>query len=111
MSDPATPSAKIDLPQIDWPEAFEKAGPAGDPEIMLTASAKLGGIDFAVTAVRMHQGLRMPDYRDGVPKKVYEATLDSMVDDIENLTDSICPKLLPINGAHYLVWMVPTPAD
>ncbi len=106
-----SPSVKIGLPQIDWPPVFDKAGPAGDPEIMLTATARLGSIEFAVTAVRMHEGLRTPDYRDEVPKSVYAAALDPMVDDIENLVESIRPKLLPINGARYLLWMVPTAAE
>jgi hypothetical protein len=58
-------------------------------------------------ALRMREGMRTPDYRDDVPAEAYEAAMDSMVIEVEDLVDSREPDLLNINGAQYLLWMVP----
>lgn len=97
----------IAAPSIQWPAQFIEEGPAEDPTILLSGRARLAGVGFKVTALRMRAGLRTPDYREDVPKKTYEPALDGMIDDIEDLMDSIEPQLLAIDGAQYLLWMVP----
>jgi hypothetical protein len=101
----------IAAPSIQWPANFIEEGPAEDPTILLSAQAGVAGVPFKVSALRMRAGLRTPDYRDDVPKKIYEPALDGMLDDIEDLMDSIEPQLLGINGAQYLLWMMPAERD
>ncbi len=97
----------VSAPEIDWPSELKERGPAEDPGILLTGRAKIAGVAFKVSALRMSKGTRMPDYRDEVPEETYEASLDNMPEDIECLVDSIQPELIVLNGADYLLWMVP----
>ncbi len=101
----------VPTPAIEWPADFEALGPAEDPDILLTAEARIGGQDFVVTAIRMRAGMRMPDYRDGVPVHVYEDALDSMREEIECLASTMEPALVSIGGGDYLLWMVPSSRD
>lgn len=101
----------VSAPEIDWPGELEEQGPTEDPGIILVGQAKIAGVAFKVSALRMSKGTRMPDYRDEVPEKSYEASLDSMSEDIECLVDSIQPELIALNGADYLLWMVPQARD
>jgi hypothetical protein len=97
----------VPTPSIKWPAAFVEAGPPEDAAILLTADAQIAGIVFKVMALRMRAGLRMPDYRDGVAESTYEVAMDGMLDDIEDLVDSLEPELIVLNGTQYLLWMVP----
>ncbi|HET7335349.1 MAG TPA: hypothetical protein VFI93_09540 [Rhizomicrobium sp.] len=97
----------IPVPPIIWPKEFQAMGPDGDPSIVLSADAQIGGVQFLLTGLRTHEGMRMPDYRADVPREAYEAKLHALLDAIETLSASIEPELLEISGATYLVWMVP----
>jgi hypothetical protein len=100
----------IPAPAIRWPVSFVEEGPVEDPAIMLSGAVEIGSTHFRVSALRMRDGLRMPDYRDGVPESAYEDAMDGMLDDVEDLVDSMEPELLTIGAAQYLLWMVPAPA-
>jgi hypothetical protein len=89
-------------PEIDWPRELKERGSAEDPGILLAGQAKIAGVAFKVTALRMSKGTRMPDHRDEVPEEIYEVSLDNMPEDIECLADSIQPELIALNGADYL---------
>ena len=95
-------------PEIQWPERLEPGGPADDPGILLVGEAQIGGLPFAITAIRMREGLRMPDYRDSVDADEYDSALDSLVDDIECLSNILEPSLLRLDEGAYLMWMVPS---
>lgn len=101
----------VPAPEIDWPSNFRERGPTEDPGILLTGQAKIAGVAFKVTALRMCKGTRTPDYREQVPEESYEASLVNMPEDIEDLVDSIQPELVALNGADYLLWMVPHADD
>jgi len=101
---------RVSAPAIRWPTELATAGPAQDPMIVLAGRAEIDGVGFRVTALRMREGMRLPDYRAGVPEGAYEDALERMVDDIEDLVDSLGPQRVVINDAHYLLWMVPDPA-
>jgi hypothetical protein len=102
---------QIAAPTVEWPFELSDAGPPEDPAIMLLGDAKISGAHFKITALRMREGLRAPDYRKDVPKFLYEAALDSMADDIEDLIGSLRPELIVIGDAKYLLWMVPAARD
>ncbi|HEY4124450.1 MAG TPA: hypothetical protein VGM36_07535 [Rhizomicrobium sp.] len=101
----------VPTPAIAWPHALTEEGPPEDAGILLTGEARIAGIAFNIMAVRMHPGLRTPDYRDDLDPGVYENIMDSMVDDIEDLVDSLEPELISLNAAQYLLWMVPAAHD
>ncbi len=101
----------VPLPEIQWPTVLACAGPEEDRGILLAGTATVGGVAFSVTAVRMREGQRSPDYREDIPESDYEDAFERMVGDIEDLAESISPRLLAINGSMYLLWMVPTPRD
>ncbi|HEY5347369.1 MAG TPA: hypothetical protein VIJ72_04180 [Rhizomicrobium sp.] len=98
----------VPSPTIRWPTELREDGPAEDPEILLMGKAEVAGAAFRVMALRVRQDGRTPDYRDGVPDAAYDSGMDAMVGDIEDLADSIGPRLIPMNGAQYLLWMVPS---
>ena len=98
-------------PAIQWPAAFDAQGPAEDPNILLVAEASIDGIAFVITAIRMRDGMRMPDYREGVPIGVYEDTIDSMREEIEVLASTMDPPLVKLDGGDYLLWMIPSARD
>ena len=96
----------IPVPPIGWPANFMEQGPAEDPTILLKARADIAGTGFVVTALRVRQDGRLPDYLDDVPEDSYEAAMDALVGDIEDFVGSIDLSLLIINNATYLLWMV-----
>lgn len=98
-------------PAIQWPDTFDELGPADDPRILLVGEAMIEGTAFVVTAIRMREGMRMPDYLEGVPVSAYEAAIDSMREEIEVLASTMEPALVPIAGGNYLMWMVPASRD
>ncbi len=98
-------------PAIQWPDSFDELGPADDPRILLVGEARIADVDFEVTAIRMRDGMRMPDYLEGVPVSAYEAAINSMREEIEVLASTMEPALVSIAGGNYLLWMVPSSRD
>jgi hypothetical protein len=101
----------VPAPIITWPTELREAGPSKDPAIMLMGDATIGGVAFKVTALRVREGLRGPDYHDDIPESAYEKAMDGMLDDIEDLVDSMEPERVVMNGAQYLLWIVPAGHD
>lgn len=97
----------ISAPALQWPQELSAAGPPQDPGIILNGRAKIGDIGFQITAVRMRNGTRRPDYRSDVPERVYDIDLELMIDDIHDLIQSVSAQLVAIDGANYLLWLVP----
>jgi hypothetical protein len=98
----------IPVPLVRWPSEFEERGPKADPAILLVGEAKVGDVTFKVTALRIQwQGLG-PDYRHDVAEHDYDVSLESLIEDVENLVESGRPAPVAMNGGHYLVWMVPS---
>lgn len=98
----------VPAPTITWPAKFVEAGPAEDATMMLICEAEIAGVVFKVTALRMRAGMRTPDYPDELSESEYELELGGMVEDVEDLVDSMRPQLINIGGAQYLLWMVPS---
>ena len=92
----------IPAPIMRWPTELDEQGPDGDCAIMVASKM------FKVTALRVGKGSWEPDFRDDIPATAYEVSMNGMVDDVEDLIDSIEPELIVINGAHYLLRMVPS---
>lgn len=97
----------IQAPAMRWPRELQDQGPARDPTLLLLGEAMVAGKPFKIMALRMRRESRGPDFREDVLEEEYAASLENMVEDIEDLVDSIEPPLVVINGSHYLLWMVP----
>ena len=98
----------IPVPSALWPARFEERGPKGDPTILLVGDAKVGAAVFKVSALRVQRDGWGPDYRQDVAADEYDALLESMMEDVENLVEFGQPALIAMGGGHYLLWMVPS---
>ncbi len=101
----------VSAPPIQWPSQLNEQGPAQDPSVMLTGRAEIAGVAFKVTALRMRDGMRIPDYRDDISEAAYEDAIDCAFEDVEDLVGSLDPRLISLNGAQYLLWLVPLARD
>jgi len=100
----------ISAPNIRWPAELLERGPENDRDILLVGDAIVGGITFKVVALRVSEHGRGPDFRADIAAEEYPASLESMMESIEDLTDSIEPAAIEMNGGRYILWMVPYPA-
>ena len=98
----------VPAPAIQWPEKLEEMGPEADPGIMLTGAARVADVPFEIVALRMREGMRLPDFLSGLPELEYDVALCEMIGEIEYLAGSIEPNRVEIRGAPYLLWMVPS---
>lgn len=103
-----------------WPEALEERGPAQDPSILLTGSARIGQVPVQVVAVRINPELvGVPDYRPDVDEARYrkgalatllETILDEseyLVSELEELLGKARSSIVPLEQGSYLVWVIP----
>jgi hypothetical protein len=81
----------VPCPTLEWPHFLEECGPVEDPSILLTGTARIGGISVAVVAIRISHGrTRIPDYRDGVPAGAYEtAALETILEELDYLAQEV----------------------
>ncbi|MDA8107033.1 MAG: hypothetical protein M0015_00185 [Betaproteobacteria bacterium] len=104
-----------------WPEALEERGPAQDPSILLTGSARIGQVPVQVVAVRINPELvSTPDYRPDVDKAGYrkgalDTLLETILDESESLVAGLAELLgegrssiVPLPQGSYLVWVIPS---
>ena len=99
---------QIPAPAITWPTELVASGPDEDSTILLVGEAKIAGVTFKITALRMRDGMRTPDYLDELSETEYEFEWGGMVEDVEDLVNSMEPQLVTISGAQYLLWIVPS---
>lgn len=100
----------IPVPNVHWPVSLSERGPESDPGILLVGEAVLAGIKFKVTALRVSEYGRGPDFRADIADEEYEVSLQNMTESLEDLVESIEPASIEMNGGRYVVWMVPYPA-
>jgi len=98
---------QVPTPPVQWPSEFIAEGPVQDPTILLTGRAEIGNAAYRIQAVRMRKGMRSPDYRSDVPQSAYNESLDRVVDDVQDIIESLSPQLVQIGEGHYLLWLVP----
>jgi hypothetical protein len=81
----------VSCPPLEWPPFLEEGGPAEDPSIVLTGTARIGGTSVAVVAIRIAAGrTRVPDYRPDVPEAAYEAgALETILEELDYLAQQV----------------------
>ena len=100
------------LPEPRWPSELLEEGPPEDPSILLGGPAEIGKAPHRVLAVRLNRNTLAIDYRTDVAEDIYaDYQLEGMLDELTFLDDIDKSVLVPIEGAHYVVWMVPFSGD
>jgi hypothetical protein len=101
----------IPCPPIRWPSTLEDAGPPEDPTILLSATAQVAGTPFRLTAIRVDPRLRfMPDYQQDVDPAAYPESLEALLEDVGNLSDTDCVTTIRLETGPYVMWMAPAQA-
>ena len=81
----------VQCPSCQWPSSFAECGPAEDPSILLSGTARIAQAGLRIIAIRTsRESGRMPDYRGDVPSECYEvnglnALLEQVLEDFEYL--------------------------
>jgi hypothetical protein len=83
-------------------------GPPEDPAILLGGAAEIGKAPHRVMAVRLNPKTLAVDYRADLEEDVYaDYQLEGMLDELTFLDDIDKSVLVPIEGGHYVIWMMP----
>jgi len=83
----------VQCPSCQWPTSFAECGPAEDPSILLSGTARIAQAAVRVVAIRTsRESGRVPDYRNDVPRECYSADgldtlLEQALEDFEYLAD------------------------
>lgn len=98
----------IHLPEPRWPSELLEEGPPEDPAILLGGAAEIGKAPHRVMAVRLNPKTLAVDYRADLEEDVYaDYQLEGMLDELTFLDDIDKSVLVPIEGGHYVIWMMP----
>jgi hypothetical protein len=98
----------IRFPEPRWPSELLEEGPPEDPSILLSGAAEIGQSPHRVMAVRLNPGTLAVDYRADLEEDVYaDYQLEGMLDELTFLDDIDKSVLVPIEGQHYVIWMIP----
>lgn len=85
----------VQCPSCQWPSSFMECGPAEDPSILLSGTARIAQAAVQIVAIRTSRGSgRVPDYRSDVPRACYQANglaglLEQMLEDFEYLATEV----------------------
>jgi hypothetical protein len=74
----------VQCPSCQWPTAFAERGPAEDPSILLSGTARIAQAAVKIVAIRTsRESGRIPDYRSDVPRECYQANgLDTLLEQV-----------------------------
>lgn len=83
----------VECPSCQWPTAFSECGPAEDPSILLSGTARIAQAAVQIVAIRTSPDSgRLPDYRGYVPRECYQENglgtlLEQVLEDFEYLAN------------------------
>jgi hypothetical protein len=98
----------ISLPAPRWPSELLEDGPPDDPSILLGGAAEIGQAPHRILAMRINPNTLAIDYRHDVDEEAYEDyQLEEMLDELTFMDDIDKSVLVPMGGAHYVIWMMP----
>jgi hypothetical protein len=98
----------VALPDIVLPNELTENGPTEDPEILLSGLVNIGPAPYRIFALRIDPASLEVDYHEDVDEDAYdELELDDRLDDLTMRDDLDASLLVPMNDAHYVVWMAP----
>jgi hypothetical protein len=105
--------------QWQWPEALVERGPAEDPSILLTGSARVGPVPVQIVALRVKPDVvGWPDYRPEVREEGYRTgglaklletladEFDFLVSELEELIGEGRASTVPLRQGSYLMLIV-----
>jgi hypothetical protein len=63
----------VEFPACVWPNVLEEQGPSEDPSILLTGTARIGGAEARIVAIRVSSTQEWaPDFKRGVAEDSYQ---------------------------------------
>jgi hypothetical protein len=105
--------------QWQWPEALVECGPAEDPSILLTGSARVGPVPVQIVALRVDPDVvGWPDYKPEVREEGYRADglaklLETLADEFDYLVSALeeligegRASVVPLRQGSYLMLVV-----
>jgi hypothetical protein len=111
----------VQCPSCQWPSSFLECGPAEDPSILLSGTARIAQAAVQIVAIRTsRESGRLPDYRSDVPRACYHANglaglLEQMLEDFEYLATEAseilgdgASELVELATGGYKVVVLPT---
>lgn len=79
----------VQCPSCQWPSSFSERGPAEDPSILLSGTARIAQGSVQILAIRTSRDSgRIPDYKSDVPRECYQelgSVLEQVLQDLEYL--------------------------
>jgi hypothetical protein len=79
----------VQCPSCQWPSSFSECGPAEDPSILLSGTARIARGAVQILAIRTSRvSGRIPDYKSDVPRECYQElgiVLEEVLEDLEYL--------------------------
>ncbi len=98
----------IRLPEPHWPSELTEEGPPEDPSILLGGAAEIANAQYRILAVRLNPRTLAVDYRADLNEDIYaDYEIEGTLDELTVLDDIDRSVLVPIEGGHYVVWMLP----
>jgi hypothetical protein len=99
----------VKLPAPEWPPEPLEAGPPEDSFILLSGRANIGEAPYRVLAIRINPNTLGLDYRYDLGEDVYaDYQLEDTLDELTFLDDIDKSVLVPTEGGHYVIWMLPS---
>lgn len=79
----------VQCPSCQWPTSLAECGPAEDPSILLSGTARIAQVAVQIVAIRTsRESGRIPDYKNDVPRECYDGldtVLEQVLEDFEYL--------------------------
>jgi hypothetical protein len=79
----------VQCPSCEWPSSFSECGPAEDPSILLSGTARIARGAVQILAIRTSRvSRRIPDYKSDIPSECYQEmgmVLEQLLEDLEYL--------------------------
>lgn len=110
----------VECPPCQWPTALEERGPAEDPALLLTGTARIGDAEVQIVAIRVDPTLRWtPDYKREVAEDSYranglDAVLETTLEEFETVATALGDLLgesrssiVDLATGPYRIWLMP----
>ena len=113
----------VPCPACEWPTSLDERGPAEDPSILLTGTARFGEATLQVVAIRVNRVSRAsPDYKPEVSEECYQAggldvaleeafdELDCAADQLSEFLSASRQNVVTLSERPYRLWLLSAPA-
>jgi hypothetical protein len=110
----------VEFPACVWPNVLEEQGPSEDPSILLTGTARIGGAEARIVAIRVSSTQEWaPDFKRGVAEDSYQGNgldevlqmaleeFQAVASELGDLLGDSRLSVVELATGHYSVWVIP----